>query len=94
MITREQALHLAQRIVDYTSTQQVTDAHEIAAFVLRDEQEREQLNDNLLTVQARCTELLEERRTLARIIEKIAAAGPDERDGFVAEALVAARGSQ
>jgi len=93
MITREDALKIAQEIVDYTSTHQVSDAHALANFVLRDENDRMQLTNNLTSVQARCTELLEERRTLARLIEQVAAAGPDERDELVAEALVAARGS-
>jgi hypothetical protein len=53
-----------------------------------------QMVEQLGVVQARCTELLEERRTLARVIEKIAAAGPEDRDEMIAEAIIAARGSQ
>lgn len=49
--------------------------------------------DNLLTaVQARCSELLEQRRCLAARIESLAAADPAQRDSLIAAALTAARG--
>jgi hypothetical protein len=94
MLTREEAIKLAHRLVDRKSDTHVADGIALAHFIVRDEEDRKQLVDNLTACQQRCTELLEERRCLARAIEKIAAADPDGRDERIAEALVAARGAQ
>jgi hypothetical protein len=50
-----------------------------------------QLNEQLTVVQTRCTEVVEQRRALVSVIEKLAAAHPDARDAIIAEALSAAR---
>lgn len=93
MISRAEALVLAQSVVDYTTKSHVGAAMELAKFLVRDEADRVQLTDDLTCCRARSTELIEERRTLAALIEKIATAGPDDRDEMIAEAVVAARGS-
>jgi DNA-directed RNA polymerase subunit F len=94
MISREAVLLLAQQVIDYKAISYVEAARVLSLFLLRDEQDRVQVYDTLGAAQARGSELLEQRRTLARLIEQIAAADPDARDALVAEALSAARACQ
>jgi hypothetical protein len=61
-------------------------------FVL-DEREKQQLVENLSSVQVRCFELLEQRQELARLISGIAEANED-KDRLLSEALAASRNMQ
>jgi hypothetical protein len=74
VIGREEALRMARATIEgkppksYVETSRV-----LSEFLLHDEKTyRTQLVENLGATQARCTELLEQRRTLVRLIENIA----------------------
>lgn len=88
---------LAQAVLDRRSRSYVQDALVLAHFVVNattPERDFVQLLDNFNATSLRCSQLLEQRRLLARLIEKFASADPESRDEVVAEALVAARGAQ
>jgi len=74
----EAALHMAHYVVN-----SVTPERDFVALV-----------DNFNATSARCSQVLEQRRALVALIEKIALAHPDDRDELIAEALVAARAAQ
>lgn len=103
MLTREEALKLAQELVDYRATSLVEGGKQLAYWVLREEEDRKALVDNLAAVQSRCMELLEQRRCLAWAIEEIVKAAEDvyfdasETRAVrkaIDDALLAARGAQ
>lgn len=80
----------AEAVLSGRSRGYVEDAQVFASALLKMLRDYETVVDNLSSVQARCTDLLLNQRRLKAVIEKIASAGPDERDETVAEALVLA----
>ena len=70
MMTRAEALALAQTVLDYKPKSYVEAARALASFVVAtfDERYDRQEADALSQTQARCTELLQDRRELCRLI--------------------------
>lgn len=94
---REDILRLARSVKDYKPVQPpsfVEAAQSLASWVLRDEEERMRAANAILAGRMTVAEAYDAIKTLKEAIEAIAAAGPDERDAKVAEALVAARAVQ
>jgi len=85
---------LVEAVLEGKSNGYVRAAILLAHRFAQDERDKKQLTDQLTIVQARCTEVVEQRRTLVNVIEKLAATHPDERDAVIAEALSAARSCQ
>jgi len=85
--TLAQIVALARTVKDYKAKSYVEAAQVLSSHVLKDA-------DSHLQHEARDAEVLEQRHTLKRFIERIASAGPDERDTLIAEALTAARSMQ
>lgn len=67
---RAEALALAQDVLDYKPKSYVEAARALAAFVIStfDERHDRQEADALTSSQARCTELIQDRRELCRLI--------------------------
>ena len=82
----------AQAVLDRRSRSYVEDAHHFAVAIVKLMGDYARLADRLTVANTRCTELETDRRTLRTAIQKIADAEPDDRDGAVAEALVAVGG--
>jgi hypothetical protein len=85
----------ARKVIDSGATDD--DAQYLAELALdyaRHLDEHTKIVDAFTQCEERYREVLEQRRMLARVIEKIAASDPDSRDRAVAEALIAARASQ
>lgn len=92
--TEEEWQRLVNDVLDRRSNSYVQAALQLAVRFIRDEKERKQLFEQLTIVQMRCSELLEDRRTLVRLIEKLASVSSDERDAAISELLTVARAMQ
>lgn len=94
--TDEEWKKLIEDVLSRRSNSYVQAAMALARRFVLDERDKRQLADNLSSVQERCTQLLEDRRTLSRLIERLAAAdvSSDDREQFILEMLTACRAMQ
>lgn len=90
VVQREEAVRLAERVLDYHATSYVEAARALAIYV-KAEDERA---NAALSQAARLAELEEQNRILRECIEDIAAAEPDDRDQKIAAAVTAKRSCQ
>lgn len=88
LVTKDEALRLAQSLVDYRANM-VEDAKRLAHYVLDGGE-----TNGFLVAQARVTELEGQVRTLGSVIDRVAAADPDSRDQAIAAAVTARRACQ
>lgn len=93
MTTRDEMLRIAENLRDYRGNM-VEQGRGLAMFVLLDEKDRRALVDNLSAVQARCTELLEDRRRLCKLVERLRDSSFEESKSIIADLVVACRGMQ
>jgi hypothetical protein len=89
--TEEEWQKLVQDVLDRRSHSYVQAALMLAQRFVNEERMRKQLFDNLSSVQQRCSELLEDRRTLVRLIEQLSEGKPEDMDKLVGELLTAAK---
>jgi hypothetical protein len=92
--TEEEWHKLIRDVLDRRSNSYVQAAMMLAHRFVIDERDKKQLFENLSSVQDRCSQLLEQRRTLSRLIDALAKADPEFRDQLIAEMLTASKAMQ